>query len=85
MSFINMLYATQSIGSRMVLVTPIAASKLYWGACIPKLLYGLEVVNVCENSMLELETFHCDAAKHCQGLTHNTSNYGALVIAGWKH
>ena len=77
-----MLYATQSIGTRIVPVTPITASKLYWGACIPKLLYALEVVNVCEHSMLELETFHCDAARHCKDLPHNRLIYGAHVLAG---
>ena len=76
--------ATQPIGSRMVPVTPITASKLFWGACNSKLLYVLKLVNVWENSMIELETFHCDAARHCQGLSHDTLNYGEFVTAGWK-
>jgi len=34
--------------------------------------------------MIDLEIFHFEAAKHCQGLPTNTSNYGALVTIGWK-
>ena len=79
-----MLYAAQSIGSYTVPLNPIVATKIYWEACIPKLLYGLEITDIDENTMIDLEIFHFEAAKHCQGLPTNTSNYGALVTIGWK-
>jgi len=80
----TMLYAAQSIGNHIVPVTPVTTSKLYWGAIIPKLCYGIEIADVNNVTNIELEKFHCDAAKHCQGLPQNTANYGAIVTMGWK-
>ena len=79
----NMLYVTQSIGSHVVPVTPVTASKLYWGACIPKLLYGMDIMKVSDDIMINMEKFHFSAAKHCQGLPNNTSNFGAIAAVGW--
>ena len=79
----NMLYVTQSIGSNVVPITPVTASKLYWGACIPKLLYGMDIMDVSDDTMINMEKFHFSAAKHCQGLPNNTANFGAIETVGW--
>ena len=80
----KMLYAMQSIGSYFVPIPFLTMSKLYWSAIIPKLCYGLEFINVSDVTKSRLEKFHFDSAKHCQHLTQNTANYGALLTAGWK-
>ena len=51
------------LGSVKSLLSPKVGSKLYDSACVPKLLYGLEVVNVHESNIEKLEIFHCNRAK----------------------
>ena len=79
-----MLYAAQSIDSYTLPVNPIVATKIYWEACIPKLLYGLEITDIDENTMIDLDIFHFKVAKHCQWPPTNTLNYGALFTIGWR-
>ena len=79
----TILYATQSLGSNVVPISPVTGSKLYWAVCVPKLCYGLEVMQVCNETMINIEKFHCGAAKNIQGLPSNCANYGAIVTAGW--
>ena len=79
----TILYATQSLGSNVVPVTPVTGTKLYWDVCVPKLCYGIEVMEVCNETMINVEQFHFGAAKHIQGLPSNRANYGAIVTAGW--
>ena len=79
-----MFYAAHCIGSYTVPVTSVTSSKIYWSACAQKLCYGIEVIDVSDESIAELERFHFDAAKQCQGLLKNTANYGALVTVGWS-
>ena len=80
----TMLYAAQSIGSYVVPLSPVTAKKLYWSSCVPKLMYGMECENIDDDTMIEIEKFHCKAAKHCQGLPNNTSNCGAIITVGWQ-
>ena len=78
-----MLYAYKAIGSRQVPLTPNVASKLYWGAVIPKICYGVEICNICDESILQLGKFHFWSSKQIQGLSDNCPNYGSLITCNW--
>ena len=80
----SICFATQSLGSYRTPVTPVTSSKLYWQVCIPKLCYGVEVMNISENSKESLENFHNTMAKHQQGLPNHCSNVGSRGTIGWK-
>ena len=80
----SILYATKAIGSRNVPVTPVVASKLYNDVCIPKLLYGCEVMNVGESCLDKLEDFHLHAAKNVQNLPDAAANPACLATLGWS-
>ena len=79
----SILYGIKAIGSKRVPVTPVISSKLYNSVCIPKLLYGVEVMNVSEGSLDKVTTFHCHAAKNLQGLPDQAVNCGSLATIGW--
>ena len=76
-------YAVQSIGSLRVPVNPAIATKLYYSACISKLCYGLELINLDDNMYDQLECFHARNAKIFQGLPQSTSNVGCIGTIGW--
>ena len=80
----SICYAAQGLGSYSVPVTPVTSSKLYWNVCIPKLCYGLEIINTDDKSMTCLEKFHFSMAKLQQGLPIHCSNPGSLGTIGWK-
>ena len=77
-------YAAQSLGSKCVPVTPVVTSRLYKSACIPKLCYAVEVMDIDSKSLEAMETFHTGNAKMFQGLPHNTCNIGSLIGIGWS-
>ena len=80
----SICFATQSIGSHRVPVTPVTASKLYWQVCIPKLCYGLEVMTLSDKSKDSLEHFHTIMSKQIQGLPSQCANPGSTSTIGWK-
>ena len=80
----SICFATQALGSYCVPVTPISSSKLYWQICVPKLTYGMEVMNVSDKSLESLEHFHINMSKHMQGLPKQCANAGSLGTIGWK-
>ena len=49
------LYCGLSIGGRFYPIPPTVASKLYWSMIIPRLTYGLELVELSSNSIRALE------------------------------
>ncbi len=79
----SVLYGIQAIGSKSVPVTPVVSSKLYKSVCIPKLLYGCEVLNLSPQTIDDLENFHVKAAKIFQCLPDCASNCGSLRTIGW--
>ena len=81
----NMCYATQSLGSKSVPVTPKTSSKIYWSVVVPKLCYGTEVLDLDNGSTDVMEQFHCNMAKHMQRLPKNASNLGSLLTIGWEN
>ena len=52
--------------------------------CLPKLMYGMEVMNVSEKSLEALELFHINMSKHIQGLPKQCANAGSISTVGWK-
>ena len=80
----SMCYATQSLGTLSYPLSPNIASKLYLSACIPKLLYGVEIINVDDQSLEKLESFHANSAKLFQGLPGNACNVGSIGTIGWS-
>jgi len=78
------LYSIKAIGSQRVPVTPVTSSKLYNDVCVPKLLYGCEIMNIGSNCQDKLEEFHCHAAKNLQGLPDVAANPASLASIGWN-
>ena len=76
-------YAISAIGSRKAPVTPKSASHVYETVCLPKLLYGLEVTDIPDTSVIELESFHASVAKTIQVLPDQCANVGAIKSMGW--
>ena len=70
------------IGSINAPVMPQSGSKLYWSTCIPKLLYGMEIMPVPDPAVQAMESYHADAAKVLQGLPNQTCNLGAIGLLG---
>jgi hypothetical protein len=75
--------AISAIGSRKAPVTPVSASHLYKTLCLPKLLYGLEVMDITDTAMNEVESFQAQVAKSIQRLPDHTCNIGATRTMGW--
>lgn len=80
----NMCYASQSLGSSSVPVTPVILSKLYHSVCLPKLCYAVETMELDPKCIDTMETFHAKNAKMFQGLPSNTCNIGSLTALGWS-
>ena len=76
-------YAALSIGTCYAPMTPISASKLYWSVCIPKLTYGLHLMDLPDEALSDMESFHAKMAKSYQGLPDQVSNVGAVATIGW--
>ena len=81
----KMCFASLSIGSKTVPVTPKVLSKLYYSACIPKLCYGTEVMEIDDTSLSSMEKFHCKSAKIFQSLPQNACNVGSIATLGWSN
>ena len=79
----SMVYSALSLGSRDCPLSPTVASKLYTSACLPKLLYGYEVMNLDDSSVQALESFQVSAAKTFQGLPNNACNLASVGAMGW--
>jgi len=77
-------YSTQALGSHNAPITPKTYSKVHWSVCIPKLCYGSEVLDIDEDTMNTMETYHYEMAKHAQNLPKQCSNPGSIATLGWK-
>ena len=69
-------FAGQGIGSHRVPMTQTTSDKLYKDICIPKLTYGLKVVDINDVQANNLEAFNL-MAKMQQGLPRQCSNTGS--------
>jgi hypothetical protein len=71
-------YGVQSLGT----VGPLVAQKLHKEIIIPKLCYGVEVLEVSEHAMEHLIMFQNQCAKVMQAVPRQTSNVGSVATAG---
>ena len=76
-------HAITAIGSHRAPVTPQSASHVYWTVCIPKLTYGLELMDLPDQSLRDMESYHAEIAKCIQGLPDQTCNIAAVAMLGW--
>ena len=76
-------FAITSIGSSVAPMTPISASKLYWSICVPKITYGLHLMQMPDESISHMESFHATMAKTYQGLPDQACSIGAVAGVGW--
>ena len=76
-------YASQGLGTCMVPLPVTTASKLYHSLSLPKILYGVEVMNVSNNSLAKMEHSQIKIAKSLQGLPSNCPNIIPLATLGW--
>ncbi|MCP3891899.1 MAG: hypothetical protein GY702_23985, partial [Desulfobulbaceae bacterium] len=76
-------YNIKAIGSRIAPVTPISASHVYKTVCLPKLLYGMELMPCSDESIDQLENFQASVAKAIQRLPDRCTNMGAVRTMGW--
>ena len=81
----SMVYATISLGSKKCPLSPSVASRLYRSACLPKLLYGCDIMDADENIVKTMDTFHSNASKIFQGLPTNACSTASIGTIGWSH
>ncbi len=74
----------RSLGSYRVPISPIVAAKLYITICIPKLCYGAEVMDIGNESLDLMESYHSTCAKRFIGAPIQCSNPGSVGTIGWK-
>ena len=78
------LLAALGIGGTAVRTSPNSMSKIYWGVCIPKLLYGIEATPI-EDSLVEmLEENHRQNAQLIQNLPSRTPKPAGAALLGWQ-
>jgi len=76
-------FAIHGIGSKSCPVIPTIGSKLYWSISIPRMTYGLEIVDLDRTSIAKLESTHSDIAKQLQGLPKQAVSSGCIASLGW--
>ena len=64
-------------------MVPKTASFLYKAVALSKLTYGLEVVDIPDESIAKMEDFQAKVPKSYQGLPDQASNIGAVHTIGW--
>ena len=77
------MYAANGLGSNYIPVTPKSLSNIYWSVAIPKMLYGLEVCPINENSIMILEDAHRNFSRFVQYVPQNTPNPANCATVGW--
>ena len=77
-------FGIQSLGSYIVPVNPRVASKLHHSLTIPKLCYGVEILDISEVALEQMETFQSKCAKVMHALPIQTSNVGCITTIGFK-
>ena len=73
----------QGIGSATQGINPITASKLYWAAALPRLLYGCEVWGISDQHISLFQKTHEWAARAFQGLPAHSPALAATGMLGW--
>ena len=79
----SVCYGIQSLGSYVTPLSPIIASRLYNNICIPKLCYGVEIMDVETDTLSCMEQFHSSSSKMFQGLLVQCASVGSVGNIGW--
>merc|ERR1711947_44777 len=79
----SVIYSDKGLGFDYVPFPPGTMSKIYWSVAIPKMLYGMDIVPIEENSALCLEDAHRQDAKLIQNLPMNIHKPAPLATVGW--
>ena len=77
------LMAARGIGSDRIPTNPAVLNKIYWSICIPRMMYGVEVVPLTEKDVMELENAHKKNAKTVQNLPPSTPTPAIYSTLGW--
>ena len=80
----QMCYLTMGIGNPIVPINPIISSKIYYQAIVPKLVYGLDVLQIESHDVDVLESCHFNASKIFQQLPQQTAGIGSTSTIGWN-
>ena len=64
-------------------INPLTLSQLYWSCVIPKLLYGLEMLDINDKAMAKINSFHVKSAKRIQRLPVYTASVATTAQLGW--
>ena len=64
--------------------SPTTMSKIYWGICIPKMLYGIETTPTSEACIEMMEAAHRQNANIIMNLPKSTPKPAPLALLGWK-
>ena len=76
-------YGIQSLVSSAVPTSPVTASKLYKGVCLLKLCYGVDIMDINDESMILMESFHSTCTKTFQGQPIQSASPGCVGTMGW--
>ena len=77
------LLAARGIGSDRVPTNPAVLNRIYWSVCIPRMMYGVEVVPLSENDVVDLENAHKQNAKTIQNVPPSTPSPAIYSTLGW--
>ena len=77
------LMAARGIGSDRIPMNPAVLNKIYWSVCIPRMLYGVEVVALNDKDVIEFENAHKKNAKTIQNLPPSTPTPAVYSTLGW--
>ena len=80
----SICYGIQSLGSHSIPVSPIVATKLYNSLCLTKLCYGMELLDLDNECINAMESFHSNSAKMFQGLPIQSAGPDGIGNLGWQ-
>lgn len=63
-------------------MSPLVATKIWKTYVIPRILYGIEVMNYTQTDVTKLEKLQLKICKQIQGLPHRTANIAAYILLG---
>ena len=77
------LLAARGIGSERIPTNPAVLNRIYWSICIPRMLYGIEVVTLSDCDLNDLESAHKQNAKLIQNVPPSAPTPAVYSTLGW--
>jgi hypothetical protein len=65
-------------------MNPLTFSKAYWSMAVPRIIYGLHMLDLSDKSLNELDSAQMVTAKRISGLATNTANIVPLAGLKWQ-